>query len=58
MRDRSGRVSLREMFRDEMKVNEREREASVYYFNHQFIKIIIFFFSSHEQCTSIFRCAL
>ena len=33
--------SLREMFRDKMGVNEREREreAGVYYFNHWLIKI-------------------
>ena len=39
VRGRSERVSLREMFRDEMRVNERER--GVYYFNHRLIKIII-----------------
>ena len=41
-----------------MRVNERERESDgMYYFNHRGIKIN-FFFSSHEQCTSINRCAL
>ena len=29
MTDRSERVSLREMFKDEMRVNERERERQV-----------------------------
>ena len=56
------RVSLREMsFRDEEMRWEwmRERESDgMYYFNHRGIKIIFFLFSSHEQCPSIYRCAL
>ena len=40
---------------------EKEREEK-YYFNEKGSKIIFFFFfflfSSHEQCTSIYRCAL
>ena len=39
--------------------SEWERESdSMYYFNHRGIKIIFFLFSSHEQCPSIYRCAL
>ena len=36
---------------------EKEREKK-YYFNEKESKIIFFLFSSHEQCTSIYRCAL
>ena len=48
-RDRSERVRLREMFRDESEFEgererERERERESYYFNQPVIKIIIFFF--------------
>ena len=38
--------------------SDRERERHFYYFNHRPNKINFFFFSSHEQCTSIDRCAL
>ena len=50
------------MFRDEReRVTEREREREREredYFNLGVIKIFFLFFAPHEQCTSIFRCAL
>ena len=48
-RDRSERVRLREMFRDE---SECKRES--YYFNQPVIKIIFFFFFAFMNNTHLF----